>query len=146
MTGAGAMPEARVLSFAEIAEERFERWDITGHQLTRHLLSEALTGTPEVVADFVTFPPGFIHHMHRHPHADQFLVPLSGRVEFHGATGDPVDVGPGQLLLLPRGNWHEVRNVSSEDCRAFHFFTGVGSNEDIGYEAHPDAGRGGPPS
>jgi hypothetical protein len=64
------MAEVRRLDIGEIEEEVFTRWDITGHQVNRHLLS----------------------------------------------------------------------NVSSVDCQVLHFFAGVGSVDEIGYE--PYAGRG----
>ena len=129
------MAEVRIFDVASMPGEEFRRWDIDGHQISKHLTSAALTGTPDVVADVFTFPPGFVHHMHRHPHADQFIFVLSGSVRFFGAAHDGVDIYEGQLLLIPRGNWHEVRNVTDQDCTVFHFFAGVGSVSDIGYEA-----------
>lgn len=132
------MSNVAVLRFDEVTEEVMTRWDITGHQRNRHLLSRPLTGTPDVVGDFITFPPGFIHHMHLHPHADLVLIPLSGSVQFLGVPGPAVEVGPGQLLLIPRSNWHEVSNIGTSDCQVLHFFTGVGHIDDIGYEAYDD--------
>jgi hypothetical protein len=58
------MSEVKLLDIEEIEHEVFTRWDITGHQVNRHLLSRALTGTEGVVLDQMTFPPGFVHHMH----------------------------------------------------------------------------------
>jgi quercetin dioxygenase-like cupin family protein len=143
------MSEVRLLDIGEIEQEVFTRWDITGHQVNRHLLSKALTGTDGVVLDQMTFPPGFVHHMHRHPFADMFIIPLSGVVQFLGVPGSPVQVSPGNVLVVPRGNWHEVSNVSSVDSQVLHFFSGVGAVEDIGYEAYkgqgaatPSLGRG----
>ena len=132
------MAGVQLLTFADIPREIFTRWDITEHQVNQHLLSGSLTGTPEIVADLFTFPPGFIHHMHRHPHADMVLVPLTGTLRFVGAAGRTLEMGSGQVLVVPRGNWHEFRNVSGEPSRVLHFFSGVGAIEDIGYEAHPD--------
>ncbi|MFD2414923.1 cupin domain-containing protein [Amycolatopsis pigmentata] len=134
------MSRPTILSFDQIKDELFTQWDITGHQLNRHLLSMSLTGTPDVVADLITFPPGFVHHMHRHPHADQFVLPLKGSVRFAGVPGRFVDLAPGQLLVVPRNSWHEVRNTSDEDCQVFHFFTGVGAIEDIGFEPWDSSG------
>lgn len=130
------MAGVKVIDFAQTPKDVFTRWDIIGHQLNRHLVSNALTGTPDIVADFITFPPGFVHRMHRHPYADQFLLPLSGTVRFLGVPESVVDLSPGQLLVVPRNNWHEVRNLSDEDCTVFHVFTGVGKVEDIGFEPY----------
>ena len=131
------MALVKLLDFGEIDEEVFTRWDITGHQLNRHLMSESLTGTPDVVADFITLPPGFIHHMHRHPDADQFVVTLAGSLQFRGADDLALELRPGRMLIVPRGNWHELSNLGTEDCQVLHFFTGVGSIEDIGFEPYP---------
>lgn len=49
-------------------------------------------------------------------------------------------MSPGNVLVVPRGNWHEVSNVSSVDSQVLHVFAGVGSVDEIGYEAY--AGRG----
>jgi quercetin dioxygenase-like cupin family protein len=135
------MSEVQLLDIGEIEQEVSTRWDITGHQVNRHLLSKALTGTDDVVLDHLTFPPGFIHHMHRHPHADMVVIPVSGLVQFHGAPGSPIEVSPGQVLVIPRGNWHQISNVSSVESQLLHLFAGVGSLDDIGYEAHPDQGE-----
>jgi quercetin dioxygenase-like cupin family protein len=130
------MSEVKLLDIGETEQEVFTRWDITGHQVNRNLLSKALTGTDDVVLDHLTFPPGFMHHMHRHPYADMVIIPLSGVVQFLGAPGSPVEVSPGQVLVIPRGNWHEISNVGTVDSQVLHFFSGVGALEDIGYEAY----------
>jgi quercetin dioxygenase-like cupin family protein len=130
------MSEVRLLDIGEMAQEVFTRWDITGHQVNRHLLSKALTGTDGVVLDQITFPPGFVHHMHRHPYADMVIIPLSGVVQFLGGSGSPLEVSPGNVLVIPRGHWHEISNVSSVDCQVLHLFAGVGSIDDIGYQPY----------
>lgn len=131
----------RLLNIAEIEQNVFTRWDITGHQVNRHLLNKELTETPELVLDHITFPPGFIHHMHRHPHADMIIIPCIGSLQIVSESGDFVEVWPGHVLAIPRGNWHEVRNVSTIDCQVLHFYSGVGSVDDIGYEAYDNPGR-----
>jgi quercetin dioxygenase-like cupin family protein len=132
------MADVQLLTFEDIPKEVFTRWDITEHQVNQHLLDRSLTGTPEVVGDLFTFPPGFIHHMHRHPYADMVLIPLTGTLRFVGEADRTMDIGSGQVLVVPRGNWHEFRNVSDEPSQVLHFFSGVGAIEDIGYEPHPD--------
>jgi mannose-6-phosphate isomerase-like protein (cupin superfamily) len=49
-------------------------------------------------------------------------------------------VSLGHVLVIPRGNWHEIRNVGTVDSQVLHFFAGVGSVDDIGYEAYPGQG------
>lgn len=131
------MANVELLTFDDIPTEVFMRWDISEHQVNQHLLSAELTGTPDIVADLLTFPPGFIHHMHRHPHADMMVVPLKGTVQFTEDFEHTLDMRVGQLLVVPRGHWHEFRNVSGESSQVLHVFSGVGAVEDIGYEPHP---------
>ena len=64
------------------------------------------------------------------------VIPVSGVVQFLGAPGSPVDVSPGHVPVIPRGNWHQISNVGVADCQVLHFFAGVGSVDDIGYEAY----------
>ena len=130
--------EVQVLTFDDVPEEIFTRWDITGHQVNRHLLSGSQSGTPNLVADLFTFPPGFVHHMHRHPHADMIVVPLTGHLQFLGDAGRTEELRPGQVLVVPRDNWHEFRNVSDAPSEVLHIFSGVGAVDDIGYEPHPN--------
>jgi quercetin dioxygenase-like cupin family protein len=138
------MSTVRLLDIEEIEHEVFTRWDITGHQANRRVLSKALTGTEGVVLDQMTFPPGFVHHMHRHPYADMVIIPLSGVVQFLGVPGSPIEVAPGHVLVVPRGNWHEISNVGNVDSQVLHFFTGVGAVDDIGYEAYEKQGQAAP--
>jgi quercetin dioxygenase-like cupin family protein len=98
------MADVRLLTFDDVPEEVFTRWDITEHQVNQHLLNESLTGTPQIVADVLTFPPGFIHHMHRHPYADMIVVPLTGNLRFLGDMDRTDELEPGQLLVIPRDN------------------------------------------
>jgi quercetin dioxygenase-like cupin family protein len=131
------MSEVQLLDIGDAEQEIFSRWDITGHQINRHLLSKALPGTEDVVLDHLTFPCGLVHHMHRHPHADMVVIPLSGAVQFLGALGFPVEVSPGQVLVIPRGNWRQISNVGTVHSQVLHLVAGVGSRDDVGYEAHP---------
>jgi quercetin dioxygenase-like cupin family protein len=130
--------QVQLLTFKDVPKEVFTRWDITEHQMNQHLLAKSLSGTPEIVADVLTFPPGFIHHMHRHPHADMIVVPLAGNLQFVGDFDGTEELEPGQLLVVPRDNWHEFRNVSDASSEVLHIFSGVGAVEDIGYEPHPN--------
>jgi quercetin dioxygenase-like cupin family protein len=138
------MSKVKLLDIEDIEREIFTRWDISGHQVNRHLLSKALTGTEGVVLDQMTFPPGFVHLMHRHPYADMVIIPLSGVVQFLGVPGAPIEVPPGHVLVVPRGNWHEISNVSAVDSQVLHFFTGVGAVDDIGYEPYEGHGEANP--
>lgn len=133
--------EVQIIDVNALPGSEFRRWDIEGHQINRSLVSAALTGTPDVVVDVIDFPPGFVHHMHRHPHADQLMYVLEGSVRFFGEIAQGVEIGQGHMLVIPRDNWHEVRNVSDHPCRVLHIFAGAGSVADIGLEHHSSTRR-----
>ena len=101
------MSGVQLLEIGGTEQEVFTRWDISGHQVSRHLLDKALTGTEGVVLDHLPFPPG-----------------------------SPVEVLPGNALVIPRGNWHQISNVGTVDSPVLHFLAGVGSVDDIGYGAY----------
>jgi quercetin dioxygenase-like cupin family protein len=122
------------IGFLDVPAERFERYDIVGHQINRHLAGDALTGTPGI--DHITFPPGFIHKMHRHPYADQFMIPLTGQLRVESAGAEPREVKTGEIIVLPRNTWHEVLNLGSSDCACIHIFTGVDTIGEIGFEPY----------
>jgi quercetin dioxygenase-like cupin family protein len=66
------------------------------------------------------------------------VVPLAGNLQFVGDFERTEELEPGQLLVVPRDNWHEFRNVSDASSEVLHIFSGVGAVEDIGYEPHPN--------
>ena len=45
-----------------------------------------------------------------HPDGDEILVVVSGRmrVVFETAPAEPIDLGPGQACVVPKGEWHKV--------------------------------------
>jgi quercetin dioxygenase-like cupin family protein len=131
-----------IVTFADLPVEKLSRSDMTGTQDARHVLGAAVSGTPDIVADHVVTPPAFIHHMHRHPHADQLIIVFSGRLTLAAPDGAR-DVGIGQLAVVPRGEWHELRNVTEETAVSLVCFVGVGTGADAGYEEYAPPGDGG---
>lgn len=116
-----------------IPEQWGTRIDIDGEQGTRHLISRALTGTEELVADLARFPPGFVHHLHRHFEADQLMMPLDGPLVALHPNGDR-EIAAGEVALFPRNEWHGARNDGDAAVLALILFSGVGELADAGYE------------
>ena len=56
-----------------------------------------------------TRPPG----MHRHPHQEEKITVLSGRICVRVAN-DKREYGPGESVTLPRGVWHDFWVVGDE--------------------------------
>lgn len=130
-------PQIRFLAFEEVEEVVGEPPGFDGVQLNRRLFDLASSGTPQLIADVITFKADFVHHMHRHLHADQVMVPLRGSVVMLDEARTPRELRAGEAMVVPRYRWHEVRNESGEDCVVFNLFSGVGEMSEVGFEGFP---------
>jgi mannose-6-phosphate isomerase-like protein (cupin superfamily) len=45
-----------------------------------------------------------------HPDGDEVLCVLTGRLQIVGdsAPDDPIELGPGEACIIPKGEWHQV--------------------------------------
>ncbi len=130
-------PPIRFLAFEDCDEVVGEPPGFDGVQLNRRLFDRASGGTPHMVAEVITFKPDFVHHMHRHPNAEQVMVPLQGSVTMLDEERAPRELGVGEVMVVPRLRWHEVRNQSGADCVVLNMFSGVGDISELGFEAFP---------
>jgi oxalate decarboxylase/phosphoglucose isomerase-like protein (cupin superfamily) len=130
-------PQIRFLAFDQVEEVVGEPPGFDGVQLNRRLIDLATTGTPQLIADVITFTPGFVHHMHRHFHAEQVMVPLQGSVMMLDEARAAHELRTGEAMVVPRYRWHEVRNESGADCVVLNLFSGVGDMTEVGFEGRP---------
>ncbi|MBV9883570.1 MAG: cupin domain-containing protein [Sphingomonadaceae bacterium] len=77
--------------------------------LQRHDLSVA---GHEAIQTRVDFAPGAIAPRHRHP-GEEIVFILRGTLEYRLDGQPPVRLNPGQVLFIPAGQVHEVRNVGT---------------------------------
>lgn len=97
------------------------------------LVDRRRVGTDQLVVGRTVLPPGARHDPHRHPHADEFLVVLSGEGEVYTDHGrEPSRAG--DVVFTPRGHWHGFDNTSDDDVELFWGWSGAGSLEQAGYE------------
>lgn len=91
----------------------------------------------------ITVPPGAGHKRARSTRSDKYYLCLMGRVEFRleGET----KVNPGDLLIVPKGQWFEYVNDSDEEARLVLFHVPPFRIEDEEF-ADPEGGAGTPPS
>jgi quercetin dioxygenase-like cupin family protein len=97
------------------------------------LIDQARAGSDEFLLGWTVLPSGARHDRHRHPHADEFFVVLSG----HGLIyTDDVDqtAQEGDVIFTRRGNWHGFNNTGDEDVNLLWGWSGAGSLEAAGYE------------
>ncbi|MEW6243486.1 MAG: cupin domain-containing protein [Bacillota bacterium] len=69
--------------------------------------------TDQIGADTYYFSPGQVLAYHQHPESDQLFIVLQGNGKFYldDGTEEAFDVGPGSIILAPRGVWHQLVNT-----------------------------------
>jgi quercetin dioxygenase-like cupin family protein len=82
---------------------------ITRTDLQQHDLS--VTGR-EAVQVRVDFAPGVVAPAHKHP-GEEIVYAIEGLLEYRLEGKPPVTLKPGEVLFIPAGTIHEVRNVGS---------------------------------
>ncbi len=98
-------------------------WLINGHD----------AGAENLVANTAHLPPGTRHQLHRHPHAEQLTIVVSGR-GVHLTESDKTTVEAGDVVLVPAGEWHGFTNPFQDEVVIVNIYGGVREREDAGYE------------
>jgi quercetin dioxygenase-like cupin family protein len=80
-----------------------KRTDLQRHDLSAH--------GREVVQVRVDFDPGYVAPRHTHP-GEEIIYVLEGTLE-HQIDGKSVTVKPGDVLFVPAGAIHSVKNIGS---------------------------------
>jgi quercetin dioxygenase-like cupin family protein len=99
------------------------------------LVDRASVGAETLVVNTTTFPPHCWHELHRHPHAEEALYVLSGE-GLHLTEGEPMRHRAGEVVHIPRGEWHGFANDTDEPTTVLAVFGGVGSYDEAGYDVH----------
>ena len=99
------------------------------HQVAVYLVAIAAA----VLVGWTVLPPGAMHDRHRHFHADEFWIVLSGHGVMYTDDGES-EAHEGDVVLTPRGQWHGFKNTTEEDVVLIWGWSGAGSLEDAGYE------------
>ncbi len=103
----------------------------------QYLINAQNGGSDKLTVGRTVLPPGARHDRHLHPHADEFLVVMSGSGEIYTNTGREPS-GAGDVIFTPRGNWHGFINTGDEDVLLIWGWSGAGSLDAAGY-GMPDA-------
>ncbi|MDT0183976.1 cupin domain-containing protein [Microbacterium sp. ARD31] len=74
------------------------------------------------------------HELHRHPGGQEFFYILEGEGVQLVDDGEPAPMGAGDLVFVPRSEWHGFRNTGSSELRAIFGYLGAESLEAGGYE------------
>jgi quercetin dioxygenase-like cupin family protein len=97
------------------------------------LVDRSQTGAESIVFNVTEFPPGKVHGLHRHPNCEEALYLLSG-AGLHLSEGEPVRQSAGEVVFIPRGEWHGFANDTDQPTTVIAVFGGVGSYAEAGYE------------
>lgn len=97
------------------------------------LVDQAKAGSDNFLLGWTVLPPGARHERHRHPHADEFFVVLSGRGVIYTDSDDQPSA-EGDVIFTPRGRWHGFNNTGDEDVTLVWGWSGAGSLDAAGYE------------
>jgi mannose-6-phosphate isomerase-like protein (cupin superfamily) len=87
--------------------------------LTRVLAAVGDPWSPRTVATVNDYDVRVVHARgeftrHSHPETDEFFLVLSGRLTIRLDDGD-VDLGPGQVCVVPRGTPHQPYSAEGAD-------------------------------
>ena len=67
----------------------------------------------EVVQVRVEFDPGYVAPRHTHP-GEEIIYVLEGTLEYYIEGRPPATVKPGDVLFVPAGTIHSVKNIGSD--------------------------------
>jgi putative monooxygenase len=101
------------------------------------LLSQETVGATGLVVNVGDMPSRTAHQLHRHAHAEQAILVLAGRGLHLRLDEEPIEVGTGEAIFIPIGEWHGFANPFDEPVTIASIYGGVGRREDAGYELHP---------
>lgn len=99
----------------------------------RWLATTDTVGSRSLVVATSTFVAGGSHGLHRHPHADEFFLVLSGTGE-HLSPEGPVRLAAGDLVFIPAGEWHGFRTDPAITTRTVYGYLGAGDLAQAGYQ------------
>jgi len=83
---------------------------------------------------------------HSHDHYEESIYGIEGVITFT-VNGEPIDIGPGQTLCIPRGAIHRFDNNSDRDVKALCIITPAAIGPEY-FREMAEVGRaaaGGPP-
>jgi quercetin dioxygenase-like cupin family protein len=99
--------------------------------VTREADSETLVVNETII------PPNKWHEVHRHPHAEEAMYVLEGS-GLHLTEGTSCRLNQGDVVFVPRNEWHGFANDTDSPVRVIGIFGGVSTYQDAGYEIHPN--------
>jgi mannose-6-phosphate isomerase-like protein (cupin superfamily) len=91
---------------------------ITERAARNTFFREVLATGPHSQVVVMSIPPGEDIGSEVHAHVDQVLVVVSGQGEAVLAD-ERTEIGPGWLVQVPAGTWHDIVNTGADDLRLY---------------------------
>jgi quercetin dioxygenase-like cupin family protein len=108
------------------------------HLDVRWLVSDVRNGAELTGVGQTIYPAtGGTHEQHYHPHAEETVIVLSGRGR-HRVGDTWYEVGPGDVIFIPRNAPHGAYAVGNEDFVILWVLGGASSLEAAGYVSVED--------
>ncbi|WP_327682548.1 cupin domain-containing protein [Kitasatospora sp. NBC_00458] len=102
----------------------------------RWLATADTVGARRLTVAASAFAAGGRHDLHRHPHADEFFLVLSGGGG-HLTGNAEVPLRAGDLVYVPAGEWHGFRPGPAAPTTALYGYLGASSLAGAGYQLRP---------
>lgn len=109
--GSAAEERSQYVAFAKAAEIFREEWG------TLQWLVSGPAGLSETMTvGRVTIFRGYANPHHMHPNCDEILYVETGTLSHTLPFGGTVDLGPGDMIVIPKGTWHHATNTGDSDA------------------------------
>ncbi|GAB2953535.1 cupin domain-containing protein [Nonomuraea fastidiosa] len=133
------MKQPKKISVAEVTPNLRRGGDI------RVLLSPKTVGATSGFSGFLTLTAGEYVSEHYHPYSEEFLYVVTGSPVML-LDGEPVELNPGDALLVPIGVRHRLENRGSETVEVVFHLGPLAPRPELGHvdtEPLPAAHAGG---
>jgi putative monooxygenase len=116
----------RKVCAADVAPNRRRGGDI------RVLLSPRTVGSTSGFFGELTLRPGEYVSEHYHPYSEEFLYVVRGELVMR-VDGDPVPLGPGESLMVPKEVRHRLENTGAEDALVIFHLSPLAPRPELGH-------------
>lgn len=98
----------------------------------RVLLSPKTVGSTSGFMGVLMLEPGEYVSEHYHPYSEEFLYVVRGSLVMR-VDGDPVELGPGESLMVPRNARHRLSNRGGEQAFVVFHLSPLAPRPDLGH-------------
>jgi len=132
----GHGPIARQFNYTDAEDNPFHLPEMGFlHMSARWLVDENNGSSSAFTFGQSTFAPDEgCHELHRHPNAEEVFFVWAGTGVHLTEDGREIPMSAGDLVFVPKNEWHGFRNTGSTPLRAIFGYLGANSLESGGYE------------